>query len=44
MDADLTMLTALIQVTGWRWQGRTVVLMGPTTLKFRPSPQLKIFR
>ena len=37
MDADLATLTALIQVTGWRRQGQTVVLTGPTTLKFRPS-------
>lgn len=36
-QADRATLAALTQVTGWRRQGRAVVLLGPTTLKFRPS-------
>ena len=37
MQADEDVLAALTQVTGWRRQGRTVLLLGPRTLKFRPS-------
>jgi heat shock protein HslJ len=37
MQADLATLAALTQVTSWRRQGQAVVLLGPTTLTFRPS-------
>jgi heat shock protein HslJ len=37
MQADADMLAALAQVTVWRRQGRLIVLVGPTPLKFRPS-------
>jgi heat shock protein HslJ len=37
MQADQDTLTALAQVTGWRRQGRALVLLGPVALKFRPS-------
>jgi hypothetical protein len=37
MQADVVTLDALTQVTEWRKQGGMVVLLGPTTLKFRPS-------
>ena len=37
MQADADMLAALAQVTAWRRQGRLIVLVGPTPLKFRPS-------
>jgi hypothetical protein len=37
MQADEELLGALIQVTGWRRQGDSIVLEGPRTLKFRPS-------
>jgi hypothetical protein len=37
MQADEDTLAALAQVTEWRRQGGAVVLVGPTTLKFRPS-------
>jgi hypothetical protein len=36
-QADLSTLSALTQVTGWRMQGGAVLLLGPTTLKFRPA-------
>ena len=32
-DADL--LQALSEVTNWRWQGETLVLIGPKPLRFR---------
>jgi hypothetical protein len=37
MQADEELLGALIQVTGWRREGGSIVLEGPRTLKFRPS-------
>jgi hypothetical protein len=37
MQADETTLAALAQVTAWRRQGRAVVLVGPTTMRFTPS-------
>jgi hypothetical protein len=37
MQADEELLGALIQVTGWRREGDSIVLEGPRTLKFRPS-------
>ncbi|MGH6788618.1 MAG: META domain-containing protein [Pseudolabrys sp.] len=37
MQADEAVLAALSQVTTWRRQGQMLVLLGPTTLKFRPS-------
>lgn len=37
MQADQDVLADLAQVTDWRRQGRAVVLVGPKTLKFRPS-------
>jgi|SRR6185312_6903786 len=37
MQADEDVLTALSQVTMWRRQGQMLVLLGPTTLKFRTS-------
>lgn len=37
MQADEAVLAALSQVTTWRRQGQMLVLLGPTTLKFRTS-------
>jgi heat shock protein HslJ len=37
MQADQDLLAQLTQVTEWRKQGGIVVLVGPKTLKFRPS-------
>ena len=37
MQADEDMLAALAQVTAWRKQGAALMLVGPKTLKFRPS-------
>jgi hypothetical protein len=37
MQADQDVLAELAQVTDWRRQGHMIVLVGPTTLKFRPS-------
>jgi hypothetical protein len=37
MQADADTLAALAQVTDWRRQARAIVLVGPQTLKFRPS-------
>jgi len=37
MQADQDLLTAFTQVTSWRSQGSTLVLEGPTKLKFRPA-------
>ena len=37
MRADEEVLAALTQVTAWRRQGPVLVLLGPTTLKFRPG-------
>jgi hypothetical protein len=37
MRADEDMLAALTQATSWRPQGTTVILEGPTTLRFRNS-------
>jgi hypothetical protein len=36
-QADADMEAALSQATNWRMEGDTLVLVGPTTLKFRPS-------
>ena len=37
MAADLDLLNALAQVTGWQTSGGVVTLAGPTPLRFRPS-------
>ena len=37
MQADQELLTLLAQVTGWQRQNERIVLLGPSTLKFRPS-------
>jgi len=37
MQADQELLTVLTQVTGWQRQDEDIVLLGPSTLKFRPS-------
>jgi hypothetical protein len=37
MRADYELLSTLIQVTGWQRRGHTVVLDGPTRLRFRLS-------
>ena len=37
MQADEDMLAALAQVTSWRKHGSLLMLIGPTTLKFRAS-------
>jgi hypothetical protein len=37
LQADQDLLDALTQVTAWRRQGRGVMLVGPTTLRFRAS-------
>jgi heat shock protein HslJ len=37
MQADQDLLKSLTQVTAWRQQGGAVLLVGPKTLKFRPS-------
>lgn len=37
MQADQELLTVLTQVTGWQRQDEGIVLLGPSTLKFRPS-------
>jgi heat shock protein HslJ len=37
MQADEEMLAALAQVSEWRKQGSALVLVGPKTMKFRPS-------
>ena len=34
MDEDL--LALLTQVTSWRWEGSTLLLVGPQPLRFRP--------
>jgi hypothetical protein len=34
MDEDL--LNRLMQVTGWRWEGMVLMLIGPQTLRYRP--------
>jgi len=40
MQADLDLVAALSQVREWRHEGGAVVLVGPQTLKFRPSDYL----
>ena len=37
MQADQELLTILTQVTRWQRQDEGIVLLGPSTLKFRPS-------
>jgi len=37
MQADADTLAALTQVTAWQRRGQLIVLLGPTTLTFRPS-------
>jgi hypothetical protein len=37
MEADVTLLAALSQITGWRREADGIVLEGPRTLKFRAS-------
>ena len=37
MQADQELLMVLAQVTGWQRQNEGIILLGPSTLKFRPS-------
>ncbi len=37
MQADQEVLADMAQVTTWRRQGQAIVLVGPKTLRFRPS-------
>jgi len=37
MDADVTLLNALAQVTTWRMAGRDLTLEGPVALRFLPD-------
>jgi hypothetical protein len=37
LQADADMLAQLSQVSEWRQQGGAILLVGPQTLKFRPS-------
>ena len=37
MQADQDLLMVLAQVTGWQRQNEGIILLGPSTLKFRPS-------
>lgn len=37
MDADMDLLAALTQVTGWSKQGGAIVLAGPKQLRFRSA-------
>jgi hypothetical protein len=37
MQADQELLAVLAQVTGWQRQNGGIILLGPSTLKFRPS-------
>jgi hypothetical protein len=37
IKADEEMLASIVQVTEWRWEGDAVLLIGPTTMKFRPA-------
>jgi hypothetical protein len=37
MQADQNLVTALAEVTEWRWQNGTIVLNGPQALRFRVS-------
>lgn len=37
MDADVSLLNALAQVTTWRKTGRTLTLEGPVALRFLPD-------
>ena len=37
MQADEEMLSSIVQVTEWRRDGDTILLIGPATVKFRPA-------
>ena len=37
MAADLDLINALAQVTGWQKAGGAIMLVGPSALRFRPS-------
>lgn len=37
LEADKDVLTRLMQVTGWRWEGFLLVLDGPQPLRWRPA-------
>jgi hypothetical protein len=37
LNADKDLLTKLMQVTAWRWDGFLLVLEGPETLRWRPA-------
>lgn len=37
LEADKDVLTKLMQVSGWRWEGFLLVLDGPETLRWRPA-------
>ncbi len=37
LELDKDFLTQLTQVTGWRWEGFILVLVGPQPLRWRPA-------
>lgn len=37
IKADEEMLASIVQVTEWRREGDAILLIGPTTMKFRPA-------
>ena len=37
IKADEEMLSSIVQVTEWRRDGDTILLIGPATVKFRPA-------
>jgi hypothetical protein len=37
IKADEEMLASIVQVTEWRREGDTILLIGPATMKFRPA-------
>jgi hypothetical protein len=37
IKADEEMLASIVQVTEWRREGDTILLIGPATIKFRPA-------
>ena len=40
IKADEEMLASIVQVTEWRREGDAILLIGPTTMKFRPATNL----
>ncbi len=37
LQTDKQLLDQLTQVTSWRWEGQSVVLVGPRALRYRPA-------